>query len=74
MSERPGRRDQMERFERHLIQDGCTPKHAADKARELAVKADRRESNVNPQKAVNARRLDETRERAERAAYRKKYS
>ncbi len=68
MSERPGRRDQIEWFKRDMVRSGMDPKRAAEKARECAVRKDRREvENVNPNIERKRRAADEARERAERA-------
>jgi len=68
MPERPGRRDQMTKFERDMVDSGMRPDRAKEKARECAVRADRRSSNVNPMIGRKQRAADEARERAERNA------
>ena len=68
MSERPGRRDQIDRFTRTMINDGVDPRRAAEKSRELAIRADRREQRENPRVRQKKRAADEMRERRERAA------
>jgi len=66
MSERPGRRGQMAQFQQDMVKSGMDPERAAEKARQCAIRKDRRESNVNPNIARKQRAADEARERAER--------
>ncbi len=41
--EKPGRREQMNNFVSHLVKNGADPKFAKAKAKELAVRSDRKE-------------------------------
>jgi len=68
MSERPGRREDINRFRRDLIDSGMKPEAATAKARECAIRKDRREETENPRVRQKQRARDEARERAERAA------
>lgn len=51
-AEREGRREQMERTARDMIRRGAAPEYAKRKAREMAIRADRREDKKarNPSK------------------------
>jgi len=69
MTERPGRRDDMAKFRRDLIDSGMSTEAATVKARACAVRKDRREvDRVNPMIGRKQRAADEARERAERRA------
>ena len=43
--EKPGRRDQIDRFVRDMVKRGNDPRYAERKARECALRADRRDEN-----------------------------
>lgn len=41
--EKPGRREQINQFVSHLVSNGAKPEYAKQKAREQAIKADRKD-------------------------------